>query len=179
MGRGTFGNILKISWLIWKIPLVSTSYFSLVPKGVFFWVVNRKDGALQHLDRVDLWHEKEKRSRSWWHDTGFAITVTPNKAFFTKKNFFSSRVVKTVVCWIFIQKTSDSVKFSLIEKTMAKQKEMRHPYLSLLGCGKYMCKFCPSLVPKDELLLPTSWQKHLNELVPLYIFNIYKLYTLH
>lgn len=129
MGRGTFGNILKISWLIWKIPLVSTSYFSLVPKGVFFWVVNRKDGALQHLDRVDLWHEKEKRSRSWWHDTGFAITVTPNKAFFTKKNFFSSRVVKTVVCWIFIQKTSDSVTFSLIEKNYGKTERNETPVL--------------------------------------------------
>lgn len=91
---GTFGNILKISWLIWKIPLVSTSYFSLVPKGVFFWVVNRKEGALQHLDRVDLWNEKEIRSRSWWHDTGFAIVVTPNKTFFTKKKFLALGWVK-------------------------------------------------------------------------------------
>lgn len=60
MDRGTFGNILKISWLMWKIPLVSTSYFSLVPKGVFFWVVNKKAGALQHLDSEDLEHEKDR-----------------------------------------------------------------------------------------------------------------------
>lgn len=37
------------------MPLVSTSYLSFVPRGVFFWVVKRKEGALQHLDRVDLW----------------------------------------------------------------------------------------------------------------------------
>lgn len=36
------------------MPLVSTSYLSFVPRGVFFWVVKRKEGALQHLDRVDL-----------------------------------------------------------------------------------------------------------------------------
>ena len=36
------------------MPLVSTSYLSFVPRGVFFWVVKRKEGASQHLDRVDL-----------------------------------------------------------------------------------------------------------------------------
>lgn len=36
------------------MPLVSTSYLSFVPRGVFFCVVKRKEGALQHLDRVDL-----------------------------------------------------------------------------------------------------------------------------
>lgn len=34
-----------------KIPLVSTSYRSLVPEGVFLFVVNKKEGALQHRDR--------------------------------------------------------------------------------------------------------------------------------
>lgn len=34
-----------------RIPLVSTSYRSLVPAGVFLLVVNRKDGALQQRDR--------------------------------------------------------------------------------------------------------------------------------
>ena len=50
----TLGNMRKISWLMWYMPLVSTSYLSFVPRGVFFWVVRRKEGALQHLDRVDL-----------------------------------------------------------------------------------------------------------------------------
>lgn len=44
---------------------------------------------------------------------------------------------------------------------------MRHLDLLLLGCGKYMCKFSPAPVPKDELLPPISWQNHLNELIPL------------
>lgn len=33
-----------------RIPLVSTSYLSLVPAGVFLLVVKRKDGALQQRD---------------------------------------------------------------------------------------------------------------------------------
>lgn len=41
------------------MPLVSTSYLSFVPRGVFFWVVKRKEGALQHLDRVDLWSRRQ------------------------------------------------------------------------------------------------------------------------
>lgn len=43
------------------MPLVSTSYLSFVPRGVFFWVVKRKEGALQHLDRVDLPGGRETR----------------------------------------------------------------------------------------------------------------------
>lgn len=45
--------------------------------------------------------------------------------FSPKINSFSSKMGKMVVSWIFIQKTSDLVKFSLIEKTVAKQKEKR------------------------------------------------------
>lgn len=44
---------------MWKMPLVYTSYLSFVPRGVFFCVVKRKDGALQHLDSVDLPEETE------------------------------------------------------------------------------------------------------------------------
>lgn len=42
-----------------RIPLVSTSYRSLVPAGVFLLVVNRKDGALQQRDR-DILQRAEK-----------------------------------------------------------------------------------------------------------------------
>lgn len=96
--------------------------------------------------------KREIRSRSWWHSLRFAITITPNKAFFSKKKLFSCRRGKMVVCWIFLQKISDSVK-SL--------------YLSLLGCRKYVCKFCPAPDTKAELLPPISWGNHLNRLVPL------------
>lgn len=57
------------------MPLVSTSYLSFVPRGVFFWVVKRKEGALQHLDRVDLPGGRETETvvtgdsgdgRQWW-----------------------------------------------------------------------------------------------------------------
>lgn len=62
----TSGNILKISAVMGRIPLVSTSYRSLVPAGVFLLVVNRKDGALQHRDRdilqVDGEEEGDKRT---------------------------------------------------------------------------------------------------------------------
>lgn len=44
------------------MPLVSTSYLSLVPEGVFLLVVNRKDGALQQRDRDIL--EKDKAEHS-------------------------------------------------------------------------------------------------------------------
>lgn len=50
----TSGNILKTSVVTGRMPLVSTSYLSLVPAGVFLLVVNRNDGALQHLDRDAL-----------------------------------------------------------------------------------------------------------------------------
>lgn len=57
----TSGNILKTSVVMGRIPLVSTSYRSLVPAGVFLLVVNRKDGALQQRDRDILqWAEKSK-----------------------------------------------------------------------------------------------------------------------
>lgn len=39
---------------MWKKPLDTTSYLRFVSMGVFFWVVKRKPGALQHLDKVDL-----------------------------------------------------------------------------------------------------------------------------
>lgn len=45
------GNILKISVVIGRMPLVSTSYLSLDPAGVFLLVVNKKDGALQQRDK--------------------------------------------------------------------------------------------------------------------------------
>lgn len=47
-----------------RMPLVSTSYLSLVPEGVFLLVVNRKDGALQQRDRDIL--EKDKAKHSDW-----------------------------------------------------------------------------------------------------------------
>lgn len=56
----TSGNILKISAVIGRMPLVSTSYRSLVPTGVFLLVVNRKDGALQHRDRDILQADGEE-----------------------------------------------------------------------------------------------------------------------
>lgn len=56
----TSGNILKISVVMGRIPLVSTSYRSLVPAGVFLLVVNRKDGALQHRDRDILQADGEE-----------------------------------------------------------------------------------------------------------------------
>ncbi|KAJ8261236.1 hypothetical protein COCON_G00169590 [Conger conger] len=55
----TSGNILKISELMCSIPLVSTSYLSLVPEGVFLLVVKRNEGALQQWDKELL--EKEKK----------------------------------------------------------------------------------------------------------------------
>lgn len=55
----TSGNILKTSAVMGRIPLVSTSYRSLVPAGVFLLVVNRKDGALQQRDR-DILQRAEK-----------------------------------------------------------------------------------------------------------------------
>lgn len=55
----TSGNILKTSVVMGRIPLVSTSYRSLVPAGVFLLVVNRKDGALQQRDR-DILQRAEK-----------------------------------------------------------------------------------------------------------------------
>ncbi len=55
----TYGNILKTSVVMGRIPLVSTSYLSLVPAGVFFLVVNRKEGALQQRDR-DILQENTK-----------------------------------------------------------------------------------------------------------------------
>lgn len=57
----TSGNILKISVLMGRIPLVSTSYLSLVPAGVFLLVVNRKEGALQQRDRDILQENTEER----------------------------------------------------------------------------------------------------------------------
>lgn len=48
-----------------RIPLVSTSYRSLVPVGVFLLVVNRKDGALQQRDRDILQaHIEEEGDKS-------------------------------------------------------------------------------------------------------------------
>lgn len=57
----TSGNILKTSVVMGRIPLVSTSYLSLVPAGVFLLVVNRKEGALQQRDRDILWENTEER----------------------------------------------------------------------------------------------------------------------
>lgn len=59
----TSGNILKTSAVIGRIPLVSTSYRSLVPAGVFLLVVNRNDGALQHRDRDILQADGEEETR--------------------------------------------------------------------------------------------------------------------
>ena len=58
--RLTSGNILKTSVVMGRIPLVSTSYRSLVPAGVFLLVVNRKEGALQHRDRDILLDENHR-----------------------------------------------------------------------------------------------------------------------
>lgn len=55
----TSGNILKTSVVMGRIPLVSTSYLSFVPAGVFLLVVNRKEGALQQRDR-DILQENTK-----------------------------------------------------------------------------------------------------------------------
>lgn len=41
------------------MPLVSTSYLSFIPNGVFFWVVKRKAGALQHLISMALRKDQE------------------------------------------------------------------------------------------------------------------------
>ena len=57
----TSGNILKTSVVIGRIPLVSTSYLSLVPAGVFLLVVNKKEGALQQRDRDILQEDSEER----------------------------------------------------------------------------------------------------------------------
>lgn len=43
-----------------RIPLVSTSYLSFVPAGVFLLVVNRKEGALQQRDRDILQGKHQK-----------------------------------------------------------------------------------------------------------------------
>lgn len=54
---------MKTSAVMGRIPLVSTSYRSLVPAGVFLLVVNRKDGALQQRDR-DILQEAEKNKET-------------------------------------------------------------------------------------------------------------------
>lgn len=71
-GHLTSGNILKISEVIGRMPLVSTSYLSLDPAGVFLLVVNKKDGALQQRDR-DILLKKIKNiikllqlKVNWW-----------------------------------------------------------------------------------------------------------------
>lgn len=54
-----------------KIPLVSTSYRSFVPEGVFLFVVNRKEGALQHRDRDILLDKGDDVSTLLWYPIGY------------------------------------------------------------------------------------------------------------
>jgi len=51
-------------------PLVSTSYLSLVPAGVFLLVVKRKEGALQQRDSAILQEDaRERRQLADWSKT--------------------------------------------------------------------------------------------------------------
>ena len=65
----TSGNILKTSVVMGRIPLVSTSYLSLVPAGVFLLVVNRKEGALQQRDRDILEGDTKERREFFMKDS--------------------------------------------------------------------------------------------------------------